>query len=1114
MSSNSKIPQVNKVRRSKKKQKTITLLYNNINGFKTKMTSLELINKDIQPDIIALCETKLAESACGLLEESLNKKLYKIFPKFTKLGKEGLVLAVKHTTAKTIMEVTNSRLKTIVAVRMYTGTKGIRIILGYAPQETDDEETRELFYNELELEVKLCIEAGDLPLVIGDFNAKIEPSDLSPQGVPVSQNGTLFHDLLVEHDLHVLNFDKEKCAGKWTHVIRTTGASSVLDYVAVDTRLKNCVEEMTIDECAVYCPYYVTKTKGQKINTMSDHNTILLSLVVPRAKVERKDQVPTWIFKPECFPDMAAVFDKECDSFDTQKEPQQLYDDFEKLVNGTLDKVFKKTKNHQKQESFANHVHHSYKPICKKLTEFAAKGKIQRKVANQFRARLLQLNTETIASINRAKLQKRVENLSENDNFSAQKFWKARKSIHGSQQSCNSVLNQEGIEVFDEDAIIEAYRGEFDQRLSSVEIKPELQTYKELTDKLCAEIVRLTSSKKEPDFEFEELNLVISNLKKGKSYGPDKKPAEVYIFGGEKMQRLLLCVINNIKNSQVIPKQWEMMLITTIYKSKGSKKDLVNQRGIFLTQVICKIWERLIKERTKGITCKINKLQVGSTKNKSPADHTFILRSCITRAIYRNCPLYLNFYDFRQCFDKLWLEDSIVSLYKLGLDNEFLSLIYKTNLKANIAVKTPLGISESFTKTSIVKQGSVTACCLCSASTGEFCDENNNGGMCMGRIYRCLVYVDDVLIINTNVMDANISHDRFCFFADKKKQPLNELKCFLLPVNCKKTDPIPVQEVNSCQVIIKEKAEYLGDIFNRKGNYKDLIEDRARKGTVCTINTMAECSDASMGQYALSSILLLYKTVFLKTILFNSETWNNLSKNDISKLNSLQTKYLKWMLHTPRGTCTSFTLLELGLLPVTNEIDYRKLCFLHHVLNLPIDDPVREAYEDQKLYSHEPNWFNEVCVLLEKYGVAFDEESIRSLSRNKWKDVIHKAITDYALLSLKSDCSSKSKTKSLTYTALSLQSYFQNLSPAKARLYFQVRGGVFDVKCNRSYMYHDTICRLCGGDTESVHHVLNECSEIRRSNTYINDIYNISEEDIPEMLNRISSFKEQLDKKE
>ena len=268
----------------------------------------------------------------------------------------------------------------------------------------------------------------------------------------------------------------------------------------------------------------------------------------------------------------------------------------------------------------------------------------------------------------------------------------------------------------------------------------------------------MTSANKEPDFTTEELSKVLRNLKKGKAYGPDRKPAEVYIFGGQKFHKLLLNVINKIKNTQIIPQQWAMMLITTIYKSKGSRKDLVNQRGIFLTQVICKIWERLIKARTNHATSNINKLQAGSTRNKSTPDHTFVIRSCITRAIYLNCQLFLNFYDFRQCFDRLWLEESIISLYKLGLQNEFLTLIYKTNLNAEIVVKTPFGNSEPFTKTSIVKQGSVTACTLCSATTGDFCDENMEGGMPIGEvIVRNLAYVDDVMLANNNISQMLIA---------------------------------------------------------------------------------------------------------------------------------------------------------------------------------------------------------------------------------------------------------------------------------------------------------------------------------------------------------------------
>ena len=129
------------------------------------------------------------------------------------MGKEGLLLAVKHNIFKSILDVTHTQLNTILTVRMSTGTCNIRAILGYAPQETDSETNREQFYNELELEVKMCIDAGDIPLLMGDFNAKIEPSD-SPQGSPISKNDILLHDLLKEHDLEILNFDEQLCTGK------------------------------------------------------------------------------------------------------------------------------------------------------------------------------------------------------------------------------------------------------------------------------------------------------------------------------------------------------------------------------------------------------------------------------------------------------------------------------------------------------------------------------------------------------------------------------------------------------------------------------------------------------------------------------------------------------------------------------------------------------------------------------------------------------------------------------------------------------------------------------------------------------------------------------------
>ena len=54
--------------------------------------------------------------------------------------------------------------------------------------------------------------------------------------------------------------------------------------------------------------------------------------------------------------------------------------------------------------------------------------------------------------------------------------------------------------------------------------------------------------------------------------------------------------------------------------------------------------------------------------------------------------LWLTFYDIEKCFDSLWLEDCINSLWDNGVKDDTLSLIYNLNVKANITIKHRLEI--------------------------------------------------------------------------------------------------------------------------------------------------------------------------------------------------------------------------------------------------------------------------------------------------------------------------------------------------------------------------------------------------------------------------------------
>ena len=374
---------------------------------------------------------------------------------------------------------------------------------------------------------------------------------------------------------------------------------------------------------------------------------------------------------------------------------------------------------------------------------------------------------------------------------------------------------------------------------------------------------------------------------------------------------------------------------------------------------------------------------------------------------------------------------------------------------------------------------------LSSASVAECCDEIVSGGASIGElILRIMAFVDDLLGLNHNHTDVHESHALITAFADKKRMGLNEEKCVILPVNVPDGMAIPVLVVNGREMDIVEFAKYLGDIFNTKGTNIDMIKERVRKGLVCMISTIALTSEITLGIHLITTLITLYKVIFLQVVTFNSGSWNNITSIEMNKLQVVQLKFLKQILHAPTSTCNCITFLELGIIPIEFNINIKQLQFLHHILTLDENDPVRCAYNQQKLFPYEKNWYNEVILLRSKFELTETDDEISVMSKDKWKSVSTAAVHKYALHFLNCENAQKSKTSHLSpYTALEPQQYFHFLSPADARLMFAIRSGTLDIKVFRKYKYGegDTLCRLCDEAEESVDHIVNECVLVPRT---------------------------------
>ena len=477
---------------------------------------------------------------------------------------------------------------------------------------------------------------------------------------------------------------------------------------------------------------------------------------------------------------------------------------------------------------------------------------------------------------------------------------------------------------------------------------------------------------------------------------------------------------------------------------------------------------------------KVNPLQAGSTTNRSCSDNMFLLRGVLNHARYLNKPVYLLAYDFTQCFDSLWLEDCLLSLWDLGVSNQLIGMMFKMNQYANVTINTPHGKTDKFGVERIVKQGTVLGPDLCSCSTAEMADENV-GGVGVGSFnVGALLYVDDMILLCTNDVEASETHLRAVGFSIKKRLKFSHEKCFLLIAFKKKQDAVPDLDIDGSPVALTKTVKVLGDLFNDKGNNKDLINDRIKRGNASIVNSISLCTELNLGKYSLVTLILLYQAVFLQSVLFNSQAWSDIKRTEFDRLQVVQLKYLKRSMKVPSSCPNAATFLEFGVIPIEGEIHSRQLSFLHHILTLENSDPVYKMYTELRSFEHEINWASDTKQLCEKYNLlSYEEDAIKCMSKDSWKTLVRKNVETFWFNKLVQECVSMKKTQNLKYDALRCQDYLVAMSPLDAQIIFRLRTRSVSCKGNMSSAHRaDMSCRLCGECDETQEHITN-CSKIR-----------------------------------
>ena len=131
------------------------------------------------------------------------------------------------------------------------------------------------------------------------------------------------------------------------------------------------------------------------------------------------------------------------------------------------------------------------------------------------------------------------------------------------------------------------------------------ETAEERVNKEFESIMKQKNDSRREKITFAMVKKTILTMKKRKAGDKLGWKAEWLIEGGDEMIKSLEILYNRIEQEKIIPKQWLQLIIKSVDK-KGSGEELSkNQRGLFLVNIVSKLYEKVIKK---------NRMKLNTTK--------------------------------------------------------------------------------------------------------------------------------------------------------------------------------------------------------------------------------------------------------------------------------------------------------------------------------------------------------------------------------------------------------------------------------------------------------------------------------------------------------------------
>ena len=220
----------------------------------------------------------------------------------------------------------------------------------------------------------------------------------------------------------------------------------------------------------------------------------------------------------------------------------------------------------------------------------------------------------------------------------------------------------------------------------------------------------------------------------------------------------------------------------------------------------------------------------------------------------------------------------------------------------------------------------------------------------------------------------------------------------------------------------------------------------------------------------------IFQSTVIPTIYHDIEAWSKISQKDIEKLDKIQKTVLTSTLELPSSTPYLGILSELGVWPIEQLVDYKRIMLLNQILNSKDSRFLKEIIEEQIRDTFTGCWYEQTKEICDKYNIGL--QLIKGLSKTKLKNIMKSRISKRLDQHIKEMAKTKTKLRFCSDFKRKRYTKMGNIDFETTKTIMKLRLNMIEVKSNYKGITDSDTCDLCNETSDTTEHLF-QCKKIK-----------------------------------